>query len=410
MKATISFLLHWRRAGLKKNHFLCTIATFFSEKRRRNTPSSNHAQLKRVIARHPALQELDLNTELNYFILDASFGDKWNILSLLSQHLALYSSSRIIAAFPDHSLIGIFVPVDLIHERFLFISQAQIRRVAKYFGPKSMLSAPIAAAHSMPGCAATVTSYFIKMGLPPSSIRHLHLVNYPYFNDLHNLYGISYASLQKIILYLPASARPQMPAFYTDEDLKLARAIANPQMVDSKESEAPAIVINTVNFSQATLSHKQLSHIIQIIIAKGYRVLLNTTQAPAQRRFTKLVDASPLITEIQIPAHLVALVFNQSHAVIGVLGGAMNVAVQFSNCHVLSLQTPALWTGCSEDELYGPWGKENIWKWVDQDWSCLHPNRIVENCFIGDPSLLPNEILGKVIDGFFEKLPHQNSL
>ena len=92
-----------------------------------------------------------------------------------------------------------------------------------------------------------------------------------------------------------------------------------------------------------------------------------------------------------------ALVYNNVDAVVGVLGGAMNVAVQFSKAHILSLQTPAIFTGCSEDELYREWGKENYWKWVDQDWPCMHPGRVLENRFIGNPKLLSDETLASEI-------------
>ena len=60
-----------------------------------------------ILAAFPELQELD--RRLNYFLLHASFGDKWFILSLLPAHFENYPTSRVIAGTKDRELVELFV-------------------------------------------------------------------------------------------------------------------------------------------------------------------------------------------------------------------------------------------------------------------------------------------------------------
>jgi len=82
----------------------------------------------------------------------------------------------------------------------------------------------------------------------------------------------------------------------------------------------------------------------------------------------------------------------------------MSIAAQFSSAHILSLQSDALGTGCNDDGLYADRGKGNLWLWADQDWPCLHPERVMANEYIGDPESLSEESLRKLIVSFLEKI------
>jgi hypothetical protein len=362
-----------------------------------------------ILFQNPAIASLD--KQRNYFILQASFGDKWCILSFLGIHLALYPSSLVIACHQDLELIEIFLGPALTAERFIFIDQLELNHLSEFFRPVSLASMPLADISFTDRCKMLVTSFFIDHGLPPGTIRHLHIVRYPYFNELYSLHGVSYATLLKILLYLPASAKSVLPAYYNERDRAAAKDIASRVYSSGGDSAMlPAILVNVVNFSQAALSASQISFLVSTLEACGYRVLLNVSQcADSQELASLLASRDCQAVHVSIPSALLALVCDSVHAVIGVLGGAMNVAVQFSKAHVLSLQTPAMFTGCSEDELFGEWGKERIWKWVDRDWPCLYPGRLVVNRFIGDPSAISTELLAHVLHSFLRQLPHPSS-
>jgi hypothetical protein len=347
-----------------------------------------------------------LSREKNYFLLHASYGDKWNVLSFLEEHFSIYPNSLVVARHQDRELIQIFLGQDRTAERFIFIDQDLLNHLSSYFRPVSMLSMPLADTWCTEGCKHTITPYFINHGLPPSSFRHLHLVYYPYFNELYNLHGVSYGKLLRLILYLPATSKSRQPSFYSDQDVRSAEAISRCANSNSSSPFLPAVLFNVVNFSQAPLSTTQISLVTSTLEKNGYRVLLNVTQSASSEELETLVASHHSESVlVSIPPTLLALVCENVHAVIGVLGGAMNVAVQFSSAHVLSLQTPSVGTGCSEDELLGEWGKERIWEWVDQDWPCLHPGRVVVNKFIGDPTTITVKTLSETVQSFLHELP-----
>jgi hypothetical protein len=71
---------------------------------------------------------------------------------------------------------------------------------------------------------------------------------------------------------------------------------------------------------------------------------------------------------------------------------------------LLSLQTPALGTGCAEEDLFAGKAKRNLWKLADQDWPCLHPGRIMQNEYVGDPAVLSCEKLAATIKVFLQEV------
>ena len=357
-----------------------------------------------ILSRNPAIDSL--SKEKNYFVLHASYGDKWWILSYLPEHFNLYRNSFVIASHQDRGLIVIFLGQAKTSERFIFIDQDALNNLSGFFRPVSMASTPLADMWYIEGCKMLVTSFFIDHGLPPGTIRHLHIVNYPYFNELLDLHGVSYGTLLKVLLYLPAAARSTLPTHYTERDCQEAMAISESCGSLASSPLLPAVLFNVVNFSQAPLGLAQISLLTAILESHGYRVLINVTQSVGSEDLATLVAANHQeAVLVSVPPTLLALVSDNVHAVIGVLGGAMAVAVNFTGTHVLSLQTPAVFTGCSEDELYAEWGKERIWEWFDQDWPCLHPGRVVVNTFIGDPSTLSNESLTQALQSFLQQLP-----
>ena len=356
-----------------------------------------------ILTRFPAIASL--NKDKNYFLLHASYGDKWCILSFLPEHFNIYPNSFVLACHQDRGLIEIFLGPTVTANRCIFIDQKTLINLSFYFRPLSRLSMPLADGSYSDSDKLIVTSFFINHGLPPGSIRHLHLVYYPYFNELFSLHGVCYGTLLKVLLYLPASSNSCLPAFYSEQDLQAAKTISGCSGLSVASPLLPAVLLNVVNFSHASLSTAQISLLVSMLEALGYRVLLNVTQSSRSEEFVSLVAAQHReAVLVSVPPSLLALVCDNVHAVIGVLGGAMNVAVQFSGSHVLSLQTSAMFTGCSEDELCGEWGKEKIWEWYNKCWPCLHKGRVVENKFIGNPETLGDCELINAIRPFLDQI------
>jgi hypothetical protein len=350
----------------------------------------------------PEFSHLDPN--LSYFVMHASFGDKWNILSYLAAHFEIYPSSRVIAAESDLPIVEAFFGEPLVTNRFIFVESNALNSLTTYFRPTSRSTSQLADHYFNDECGLAIAPYFVKHGLPAGTIRHLHLVHYPYFGDLYMLRAVTYGTLLKTILYLPNSVKPNQPAYYTDADLQSARDISSVQNKPTTcEDLLPAVLFNVVNFSHASLSLEQINLIVATLEGSGFRTLINVAQHPQRADIEAIAESHASAVVVEIPPKLLALVGNNVACVIGVLGGAMNVAVQFGLSHVLSLQTPGIRIGCSEDELYADKGKENLWQWVNVDWPCMYPGRIVENRYIGDPSILQNEELVAVITAFLER-------
>ena len=354
------------------------------------------------LAAFPELQELD--RRLNYFLLHASFGDKWFILSLLPAHFEKYPTSRVIAGTKDKELIALFVGETCLGERFIFIDEVTLNQISSKFRPISPVSSQIIDSWSAPGCLHTITPYLLKNGLPPGTIRHLHLCYYPYFNELFNVHAVGYLTLVKTILYLPFSAKPRQPTFYRKEDYEALDRITQSSSDPSETKNLPFILFNVVNISHQPLSLFQISLVSAIFESGGFRVIINSAQSKQRDDFLALTCNRKGLSVVDVPPRLLALVCDAAYAVIGVLGGAMSIAAHFSGTHILSLQSTSLGTGVEDDDLLADKGKGNLWIWADQDWPCLRPGRVKANEYIGDPKSLSDESLRKLIDSFLVKI------
>jgi len=198
-----------------------------------------------------------------------------------------------------------------------------------------------------------------------------------------------------------------MPGFYSEEDFEAAEAVTNPPSA-SKEPR-PALLFNVVSFSHAALSLEHVSTVVSIAGSMGFRVLVNAAQSQFLPDLQRVVSAHKHSAVVHVPPRLVALVSDKVCGVIGALGGAMSIAAQFSRSHLLSLQTPALGTGCAEEDLFAGKEKKNLWKLADQDWPCLHPGRIMQNEYVGDPSILSSEKLTATVSTFLQEVKLANA-
>jgi len=342
-----------------------------------------------------------LDQGLNYFLFHASFADKWFILSFLGDHFYYYPKSRVLAANEDKPLVDLFLGSKCAAQRFIFMDKEIIASLSTIFRPVSRVSMPIADTWYAEGCQHTLTPYFLANGLPSCSIRHLHIVYYPYFSDLFLIHGVPYSKLLRMLLYLPAHCKPAQPSFYTDDDFREATILSAPR--DARLGTKTAL-FNIVNFSHKSFSLSQLCLICSLLESHAFHILINTAQSDATSDVAASFPNSRYISFIDVPPRLLALVSQNADVVIGALGGAMNIAAQYSQTHMLSLETSAVGYGCDEDELCGEWGKERIWEWYDQDWNCIVPGRLIENIFIGDPAECSNQRLVEIVELFLDRL------
>jgi hypothetical protein len=365
-------------------------------------PDPNSFNSQEVLSLFPELAGLD--KKLNYFVLHASFGDKWFILSLIQEHLDTYGTSRVIAGVKDRGLVELFVGPRLAAEKFIFIEQDVLDRLSSCFRPISKVSTQIADSWFAPGCMHTLTPYLLANGLPSGTIRHLHLCYYPYFNELFNIHAVGYIKLLKTLLYLPHSAEPKLPEHYSDDDRQQVEDITSAVSAPKQSPLRKFILLNAVTISHKPLEIQHLHCIISEAEQLGFSVLVNVALSNRATEIQDMVSGFGSSSAMAVPPRLLALVSQKAHAVIGALGGAMSIAVQFSQSHILSFQTPALGTGFPDEMLYANRGKGNLWKWADEDWPCLHPGRIMQNEYVGDPEILPCEKLAATTRSFLQEV------
>lgn len=343
-----------------------------------------------------------LPSNSNYFILSCSYGDKWCILSFIHNHFDLYGNSMVLASRDDRRLVEIFVGPKCSSERFVYLESSEIIKLSSLFRPISKNTSQLADAFSLPELKHTLQPYFQKYGLPPGTLRPLHFIYYPYMADLHNVHGVSYGTLMKTILYLPSTSQSREPSFYSSEDINEARALLSDE--NMPKTEKRFILINAVNFSQQSLEIEQIHLLANRVQQYGYAAFVNVAMSPELDPYRVLEYSGQFMRIVRIPSHLMALICAQAYAVIGALGGAMNIAVQFSDANVLSLQTNNIGHGISDDHLLGRWSRERIWQPFEEEWPRLPKTRITRNIFVGEPRNLANSSLLEILDTFMRSL------
>lgn len=363
----------------------------------------NILEFRNIISLMPCLR--CLNPNLNYFVLHASYGDKWLILSMLGAHFEFYPQSRVLADFDDRPLVDIFFESSVIASRFIFIERSSLRKLNSFFGPKSRMTQQLTD-WSEVSSGLSITPFLLNNGLPAGTLRSLHIVYYPYFVDLMYLHGVSYGSQLKAIMYLPFSAMPVKPSFYNAVHLQRLAALLDFDnfKYSQYEGKNKLVLINPVNFSHLSLNDSQLEALIIRILANGFTVIINYAQGVCPDNISNLAKENHLIKIVSIPSDLMPLVSCTVSAVIGVLGGAMSVAALFGCAHILSLQTSAYYVGCDDEDFLPNWFGDKLWKWNHQDWPCMYEGRIIENKWIGDPFHLSNCELKLLVDSFLSKV------
>ena len=361
---------------------------------------NSHDLLNRI----PSLQSLD--QRLSYLVLQASYGDKWCILSFLAAHFQHYPDSRVLAAECDRPLVEIFIGPEVTSRKFIFIECNQLRQINSCFVPGSHLTQQVVD-WSSTNAGLSITNYLLRNGLPPFTLRPLHIGCYPYFMELLHVHAVSYGVLLKTLLYLPSKVNPVSPAFYTPDHYCRAEAVLKSVSAQGDFGFAGkgVVLVNPVNFSHAALSPTQIVCIAQSILANGYRVLFNYAQSQCPDVLSSFIEGNQGVALVSVPADLLSLVCCDVDAVIGVLGGAMNVAAQFGKAHILSLHTPALYAGCDDDEYLAQFSGDRLWEWIHQDWPCLNKGRIVHNKWIGDPTSISNDQLEVGVQSFLSLIP-----
>lgn len=333
------------------------------------------------------------DSQYSYFLLHASYGDKWCILSYINQFLNIQRKTKIIASENDKNLVRIFLGDETYLNRIVFISHPRMNELSDKITPVSLSSAQVWLDYGQ----LTQTDAVIRSGFPPDIVRHLHIVKYSYFSDLHLVYGVGYGTLLKSILSMPAETMPARPDNYSNEDINQTNSIVGSNINSSISGQ---VLFNIVNFSQKSLTDDQISLVIDVFIESGFFVIINLSQHPDPDTIIKLLENKKSINFVYIPAHLLALVCQKVTAVCGVIGGAMNVAVQFSNVDCLGFLSEGIGFKRTIETIYGGRYKDNIWRLYDEDWQCFADGRILRNLDIGDPETFSGDHLKTEVTAF----------
>lgn len=342
------------------------------------------------------------NSKYSYFLLHASYGDKWCILSYLENFLEIHQNTVVISSKEDVELVRIFIKKELQQSRFIYVDKQVLNTLSDMISPNSLYSAQLI----IDPYQLTQTQPIIEHGFPIDTIRHLHIVKYPYFSDLHITHGVSYGTLLKTILAMPADSTPRKNLYFTDMDINYSEYITN---ISFSEKHNGKILLNIVNFSHKGFCDDNIRSIIDTFISYRFIVLVNLTQHPDPNKIINLLKENGSVKFVVIPGHLLSLVSDRVSAVCGILGGAMNVAVQFSSVDCLGFVTDAVGYNYTMNNVYGGKYKDNLWRFYDQDWAFFSENRLLDNVYIGDPSSISQSDLSLVVENFCIKLMKKNT-
>lgn len=334
-----------------------------------------------------------LDPDFSYMMLHASFGDKWCILSFVPELFKLHPKIRILASNSDRDLIRVFLGKEECERRIIFLNERRFEEIFNLISDSPFYSDPI----SIDKNILEQTSSVISVGFPRNKIRHLHIVKYPYFSDLHITHGVPYSTLLKMIMYLPANAHSHSPEFYSADDRRAAKGIV---AIDNEQDNSIKVLFNVVNFSHKPLSLNQIGIVIDEFAKNNIYVLLNITQHQGEYELKNIFNKLSNIKIVEIPRHLLPLVCDDVSGIIGVIGGAMNIAAQFSSTPCLSFYTDPLFSHEKLVTAYGGLYGENIWKMFDQGWNCFSSGRYLDNINIGDPAYLKDTDLQLKVSNF----------
>jgi hypothetical protein len=357
-------------------------------------------KLKKIIyqdATPASAQSYGLDSRYSYFLLHASFGDKWMILSFLPELLSLQRKVKVIASQSDAELLRIFIGPEELSRAIVFLEDNIISEIHLAI----CLNPQCSHALNLDIHQLTQTRTVINDGFPINTIRHLHIVNYPYFSDLHLVHGVPYAELLKMLMYLPPSASSHQPRFYTSDDIKLAEGLVKAEFPNELDK---ILLINIVNISHKSLSDEQVSRIVDSFISYGFKILLNITGLDDFEKINPRSKINSSVRCISIPGHLLGLVSDFVDGVFGVVGGAMCVATYFSKAHTFSIYTRAVGFDMKVDEIFGGKFIENIWGVDREAWPFEFENRIVNYIDMYDMVTLNNKMIDKYVADIVEKL------
>lgn len=342
-------------------------------------------------------EDANLDPRYSYFILHASFGDKWCILSFMREFLIIQKNTRILASKKDEELIRIFLGTELTINSIIQLEESDINFISSIITPVSLSSMYIWQNTSL----VTQTEAITAGGFPKNAIRHLHLVKYPYFSDLHLIHGISYATCIRMILSMPSDSVPSQPIFYTEKDKKEAEKLIN----NVKNRHAKKIILfNAYNISHQSLDEDKLYCVIKVFEKHNIQVIVNVSGHPAPDKIQIILDQTKMSVKITAPGHLLAIISNQCDAVVGVIGGAMNVAVQFTSSHILSFYKNGIGYDFPLNKLFGGHYSDNIWRLYDKDWPSFMDHRVIKFIDFSNTSSLTSENLTLEVENFIHEI------
>lgn len=342
-------------------------------------------------------KDASLSPEFAYFLINSSFGDKWLIISFLPEMIRLQANVRVLASRCDYELLRIFLGNKKIEEHVIFLDEEIIYRLSSFITPIS----PSTSQFWIDRSKLIQTPSVLENGIPVNTIRHLHVVKYPYFSDLHLFHGVPYSTLLKMIMYLPHDTTAHRPAFYECSDQNdMAEIIQTKDGIEKKR----LILFNIVNVSHLGLDENQIRLVVEQFAENGFDVLVNVTQHKDKKSIANLLSHIKRSRLIEIPGHLVALVSDNVTGVIGILGGAMCIATYFSRTNTLSLTSNAMYFDLSLCPIYDGRYGEKVWDFESKTWPYVDEKHYHGNVDIGDPADLSSDALIKIITMFVNEL------
>jgi hypothetical protein len=163
---------------------------------------------------------------------------------------------------------------------------------------------------------------------------------------------------------------------------------------------AGSILFNVYNISHYGFDANQISAIVNRFDFHNIQVVMNVTGHPSPEEIERILDSSKMSVTVTVPRHLLALFSEKMTGIVGIIGGAMNVAVQYSTSHILTFYTNGVGYDLPLNKLFGGHHSDNIWLHYDKDWPCFTDDRVIKFTDCSKLSQLEERHLSQIIDDF----------
>ena len=229
-------------------------------------------------------------------------------------------------------------------------------------------------------------------------LRHTRIINlnfYPYFSVLRKTYDINPIVLIKSMLYLPSDTKATWPRFFSTNDM-----VEVDNLLSFQCKRPNTILYNPVNHTHYGLSIDQQHELVREIIAHDVCLLINSAESSSVRWLPDDIIESGRVHEKEISAHLLPLTCSRVDGCVGIIGGAMSVALHFSLTDLLIIETKSVYGSYAGP---GKYSALDHWKRFDLDYNCMPDSRYVAHYYHDDPRSSSIDSLKKQVNKFLSK-------